>query len=178
MPQWAGLRAIDFPIPSCAVRVARDLNLNNDPEAVVFYSTRYEDDLLMKYLECLFPEKCIISRWKISWLKLSADCLPLTGRGRARVERFPEGYVIDFVVGPFVPCGVSASTTVRPSDACVLRRLRLTVVDNTGSRASAVSTTPATAATARKRRSDGWTDGRSSKSESGQSSHRWRLIIG
>ncbi|XGW19336.1 hypothetical protein V3C99_003289 [Haemonchus contortus] len=155
MPQRAGLEPIDSPIPSCAVRVARDLNLNNDPEAVVFYSTRYEDDLLMKYLECLFPEKCIISRWKISWLKLSADCLPLTGRGRARVERFPEGYVIDFVVGPFVPCGVSA---VRPSDACVLRRRCLTVVDNTGSCASAVSTTPATAVTAaRKRRSDGRT---------------------
>uniref|UniRef100_A0A7I4YB69 Uncharacterized protein n=1 Tax=Haemonchus contortus TaxID=6289 RepID=A0A7I4YB69_HAECO len=48
---------------------------------------------------------------------------------------------------------------VRPSDACVLRRRRLAVVDNTRSRANAVNTTLTTAAAARTRR---WTDGRRS----------------
>ncbi|XGW34742.1 hypothetical protein V3C99_018620 [Haemonchus contortus] len=60
------------------------------------------------------------------------------------------------------------STSVRPSDACVLQRRRLTFVDNTGSSASAVNTTLATAVAARTRRADGRTDGRTSRSESGQ----------
>uniref|UniRef100_A0A7I4XWN9 Uncharacterized protein n=1 Tax=Haemonchus contortus TaxID=6289 RepID=A0A7I4XWN9_HAECO len=56
---------------------------------------------------------------------------------------------------------------IRPSDACMLRRWRLTVADNSRSRASAVNTTLATAVAARTRRTDG--RGRSSKSESGLS---------
>ncbi|XGW17563.1 hypothetical protein V3C99_002284 [Haemonchus contortus] len=52
--------------------------------------------------------------------------------------------------------------SVRSSDACVLRRRHLTVVDNTRSRANAVNTTLATAAAARTRRTDGRADGRRS----------------
>uniref|UniRef100_A0A7I4YDM4 Transposase n=1 Tax=Haemonchus contortus TaxID=6289 RepID=A0A7I4YDM4_HAECO len=45
--------------------------------------------------------------------------------------------------------------SVRPSDACVLRRRRLNVDDNTRLRANAVNTTLATAVAARTRRTDG-----------------------
>uniref|UniRef100_A0A7I4YDW4 Protein of unassigned function n=1 Tax=Haemonchus contortus TaxID=6289 RepID=A0A7I4YDW4_HAECO len=49
--------------------------------------------------------------------------------------------------------------SVRPSVQHVLRRRRLTIVDNTGSRASAVNTTLTTAVAARAERTDGRTDG-------------------